>query len=233
MTRFIEDLGIERLFSADVKSACLRPSELDDDTLSPLEQVMLGDVAPQRRRDFVAGRRCASRCMELLGHAPAPVLIGPQREPVWPPGLIGSITHTEGLAAAAVARVSSVRGIGIDAERNLPLPPRILELIATAAEREWAARIDPSMISNPGCLLFCVKEATYKVWYPLTRRWLGFEDVTVEFNIESESFVVAILERGPIQQLFGRYSIAEGLVVAAIELENVEIQGRGSAVATG
>jgi 4'-phosphopantetheinyl transferase EntD len=29
-------------------------------------------------------------------------------------------------------------------------------------------------------VLFCIKESTYKAWFPLTHRWLGFEDASVD-----------------------------------------------------
>ena len=33
-------------------------------------------------------------------------------------------------------------------------------------------------------ILFCAKEATYKAWYPVTRRWLGFEDAHIVFDVD-------------------------------------------------
>ena len=35
-------------------------------------------------------------------------------------------------------------------------------------------------------ILFCAKEATYKAWFPLTRRWLGFEDAHIIFDVNSD-----------------------------------------------
>ena len=33
-------------------------------------------------------------------------------------------------------------------------------------------------------ILFCAKEATYKAWFPLTHRWLGFEDAHIVFDVD-------------------------------------------------
>ena len=33
-------------------------------------------------------------------------------------------------------------------------------------------------------ILFCAKEATYKAWFPLTKRWLGFEDAHIVFDLD-------------------------------------------------
>ena len=34
-------------------------------------------------------------------------------------------------------------------------------------------------------ILFCAKEATYKAWFPLTQRWLGFEDAHITFDVDA------------------------------------------------
>ena len=77
-------------------------------------------------------------------------------------------------------------------------------------------------------ILFCDKEATYKAWYPLTRRWLGFEDAHIVFDVDSNGaageFVSQILidpsalSGPPLQALRGRWSVREGLVLTAIVL---------------
>jgi 4'-phosphopantetheinyl transferase EntD len=78
-------------------------------------------------------------------------------------------------------------------------------------------------------ILFCAKEATYKAWFPLTERWLGFEDAHISFAIDagadgSGSFVSRILidpearSGPPLTELTGRWSVADGLALAAIVL---------------
>ena len=57
-------------------------------------------AVPQRRREFFAGRLAAHRAMEALGHLPEPVPMGQDRAPVWPQGLVGSISHGAGACAA-------------------------------------------------------------------------------------------------------------------------------------
>jgi 4'-phosphopantetheinyl transferase EntD len=50
--------------------------------------------------------------------------------------MVGSITHCRGYRGAAVARAAEVPGIGVDAEPHLPLPERLLALVALASERD-------------------------------------------------------------------------------------------------
>src|SRR5437667_3257012 len=63
-------------------------------------------AVPKRRLEFAAGRQCAHEALRVLapldGHSPIGIAL--DRSPVWPPGFVGSIAHTQGFASAAVAR---------------------------------------------------------------------------------------------------------------------------------
>ena len=207
----------DTLFSDDVAFAA--SDEVDRSPhLLPEEEDVLGPVSDMRRREFTLGRACARQCMLALDREMAPVLIGAGREPLWPAGLVGSITHTGSFAAAAIAPTTVLRGVGLDAEPHAPLPRGVLERISTVGERSWVHRVDPGVLPHPGRLLFCAKEATYKVWYPLAHRWLEFGDVSIEFDESSDRFRAHVLVDGPFRELDGRYTIVDGLIIAGIEL---------------
>lgn len=88
--------------------------ELEDYPLSPEEELSLGRVVQNRKREFATGRACAHRANRAMGLTPSPILVGAGREPIWPSGVTGSITHCRGLCAAAVASSDEVRSIGLD-----------------------------------------------------------------------------------------------------------------------
>jgi 4'-phosphopantetheinyl transferase EntD len=77
-------------------------------------------------------------------------------------------------------------------------------------------------------ILFCAKEATYKAWFPLTRRWLGFEDAHITFGVDSSgqtgSFTSEILidpdalSGPPLTSLAGRWAVRNGIALTAIVL---------------
>ena len=77
-------------------------------------------------------------------------------------------------------------------------------------------------------ILFCAKEATYKAWYPLTKRWLGFEVAHITFEVDGsgvagtfESVILidgATLSGPPLSTLAGRWSVQRDLVLNAIVL---------------
>ena len=92
---------IGTLLAGPIEVVELRGGE--PDPLLPAERAALGQVVDGRRRDFAAGRHCARRALARLVGSPEPILSGPDREPVWPQGIVGSITHCDGYRAAAVA----------------------------------------------------------------------------------------------------------------------------------
>src|SRR5262245_21280577 len=119
---------IERLLPDYV--ACAE-SQGDDSsaTLLPEEAPAVGRAIEARIREFTTARSCARRAMARFGVPPRPILSGPRREPLWPDGYVGSITHCDGYRAAAVARQQDALAIGIDAEPHEPLPPEIVALV--------------------------------------------------------------------------------------------------------
>lgn len=140
-------------------------------------------TAELRRREFEMGRACASRALEMLGETVAPVPRSHHGGPLWPGGIVGSITHCLGYVAAAVGRSSLFASIGIDAEPNEPTSDGVLALIASQQE---IRRLKELYASKRGVhwsrVLFSAKEAVYKAWFPLEQRWIGFQDVDVSIN---------------------------------------------------
>jgi len=197
-----------------------------DDTearLLPGEQEVVGRAVEKRRREFATGRACARAALERLGLPPLPIRSGEKGEPLWPDGVVGSITHCDGYRAGAVARRAEVLTLGIDAEPHAPLPEGLLPDIAVPEERPHLAELRRE---RPGVhwdrLLFSAKESVYKAWFPLARRWLGFEDARLEIEPGSGSFSARLLVPGPtiggapLRGFEGRWLVRDGLVVTAI-----------------
>jgi 4'-phosphopantetheinyl transferase EntD len=185
--------------------------------LFPEEEAAVARAVDKRRYEFATGRRCARLALERLGLPAGPVPVGANREPLWPDGVVGSITHCAGYRAAAVARSTDVTGVGIDAEPHEPLPDGLLTTVARPAEVAHLADLGhrhPQVAWDR--LLFCAKEAVYKVWYPVTRRWLGFEEAEVVFDPATGTFSAALLVPAPLENLPGRYLVANGLLLAAV-----------------
>ena len=177
---------------------------MPESTLFDVERATLGDAIAPRRREFAAARWCARNALERLGLPRAAVPSGDSGEPLWPAGVVGSITHCAGYRASAVARAADVRSIGIDAEPDAPLPPGVLRSIATAGDVATAAGVCADR------LLFSAKEAAFKAWFPMTGRSIGFEDVAV--RIDGSAFEARI----GADELRGRWAVAGGLIGTAV-----------------
>ncbi|OAA29229.1 phosphopantetheinyl transferase component of siderophore synthetase [Frankia sp. EI5c] len=217
-----------------------------DARLFPAEAAVLTRAVDKRRREFTTGRICAHRALEALGVPAIPILPGEHREPRWPAGVVGSITHTAGYRAAAVARVTAGRpvSVGIDAEPNEATPGGVLREISLPEERELLtelARAHPEVSWDR--LLFSAKESVYKAWFPLARRWLGFDDARLTLTVDEDTtgataghgvtghgaalvargaFQARLLVPGPrlpageLTGFTGRWAVGRGLIVTAI-----------------
>ncbi len=191
--------------------------------LFPEEATLVARATEKRRREFTTGRECARGALAALGVAAAPILRGYRGAPLWPDGIVGSITHCAGYCAAAVARTQDLLTIGLDAEPNAALPGGVLELISLPAER---ARLRELAVAAPETgwdrLLFCAKEAVYKAWFPLTGRWLGFADADITIDATERAFTARIQVPAPVingsalTSFTGRWLANEDLILAAI-----------------
>jgi 4'-phosphopantetheinyl transferase EntD len=191
----------------------------------PGEEDLIADAVDSRRCEFVTARRCAREALATLGYAPAPIRMGSKREPLWPPGVVGSITHTTGFRAAAVAPKTICASVGIDAEQNLPLPDGVKDYITVAEESEMLAALARAAPCRQWArLLFCAKEAVYKAWYPLTGRWLDFTDARLTID-PAGTFTATLSIDGhrpdsapELNQLHGRFLIAGDLIASAVTI---------------
>lgn len=179
------------------------------------EALAVARAVPARRTEYAAVRVCARDALDALGAGRPAVPSAPDRSPVWPTGVVGALTHCEGYRAAAVARAAAWRGVGIDAEPLAPLPPGVGALVMSDDERAALRDLDPAL--HPDRVLFSAKESVYKVWYPVVRAWLGFEDVRVRLG--DGTFTAHVDRAGlGVGTLRGRWATGDGLVVTALTL---------------
>jgi enterobactin synthetase component D / holo-[acyl-carrier protein] synthase len=197
-------------------------TEHDEEPCFPEEEVALAAAGPVRRRDFIAVRICARQAMARLGQPPRPLLPGPSGAPVWPPGIVGSMTHCSGYRAAAVARPRVVAGLGIDAEPHVALAPEVVEV--TCREEELAGLPDdPRDAIHWSTILFSAKESVYKTWYPLVGTWLDFHDVRISLAVDGTFTVAAAPDRRPVgshmlSEFRGSWAVNRGLVATSVLL---------------
>jgi 4'-phosphopantetheinyl transferase EntD len=191
--------------------------------LYPEEELAVGRAVEKRRREFTTARMCARAALDQLGLPVAPIPSGERGAPQWPAGVVGSITHCDGYRACALGRSSEFVTIGIDAERNAPLPDGLLGDIARPEELPLLRMLE---LDRPEVhwdrLLFSAKESVYKAWFPLAKRWLGFEDATIVFDSSAGTFMCRLLVSGPplgggpLRGFSGRWMVHDEIIATAI-----------------
>lgn len=207
-------------------------ADLPDARLFPEEEVVIARAVDKRRREFTTARACARSALQRLGIEPAPIVRGKGGAPRWPDGVVGSITHCSGYRACAVAFSRHMTSIGIDAEPNEEAPDGVIGTVTDHAERAHLADL---AAADTGIswdrLLFSAKESVYKTWFPLTGRWLGFGDASVEIDPVARSFTARLRVPGPIVNgvphgtFSGRWIVSDGLIVTAIAIETAQERG--------
>ncbi|WP_052265242.1 4'-phosphopantetheinyl transferase superfamily protein [Ruegeria sp. ANG-R] len=183
--------------------------------LWPEEEVAAERMTRKRRNEFTVGREAARAAMIDLGLQPAAISMGPDRAPIWPAGLTGSISHCNHAAVALVANINRNLSIGVDIEETTPLDPTIWETVLTSEELRWLAAQPKNSRGDIAKQMFSAKEAVYKAQYPLTETFLSFQDVSLAQN--RQGFVATA--RGPEirlkpQQVF--CEVFETLVVSIV-----------------
>ena len=157
--------------------------------LYPEERAAIAGAVYRRRLEFSAGRACARQAMDALGLPAAAIPVSTDRTPIWPEGVIGSISHSTKKCAAAVALHSDgITAIGLDIEEASPLEEEFSEEICTTGERDWLAS---RPVGERGLLLkaiFCAKESAYKCQYTLTRTIFDFDVLRIEMNLPEGQF---------------------------------------------
>ena len=219
----IDEILPAALVGVEARSEALTAS------LLPEEERTVGTAPQARRREFATGRACARDALRRLGLPGDAIPAGPGGEPLWPAGVVGSITHCAGFWACAVGRERDCASVGIDAEIDAPLPAGVLEVVASPGERDALGEFASPTFET---VLFSAKEAVFKAWYPLVRAWLGFEDVTLRIHpgggVHADLLVAGPLIDGrPLSGFDGRWVARDGLVVTAIVVPRRPAPGAG------
>lgn len=152
------------------------PPKVSFQKLPPAERALVLHAVAKRQREFATGRVLARRLLRDIGLSNFSIGRREDRTPIWPPGIIGSISHCDDMCVVAIApEDAGIRSVGIDVEPAEPLPREIWEVIASHDELRGlgGANCDMGLAIRR---LFSAKEAFYKCIYPLVQS-LGFHDV--------------------------------------------------------
>ena len=213
--------GIRTLFPS-----CARVFEATPDlweaALAPAEEPFIEAAVPSRQREFRAGRACARGALRALGVAPGAIPVGSDRAPIWPAGVVGSITHTRGYCAAVVGLREDFGGLGIDAECRDAVGANHVPDVCTTEEIRWIEATGSTAV-DWSALLFSAKESLYKALHPMLGGViLDFHDASVPRPPRDGSFWIQVAAArrpaGVSRLLRGSYLLTEIHVITGLGL---------------
>ncbi|MEM8868080.1 MAG: 4'-phosphopantetheinyl transferase superfamily protein [Verrucomicrobiota bacterium] len=152
----------------------------------PDEATLREKAGPGRKQEFITGRRCARAALAQLGQAAGAILADEQGAPLWPKDFVGSISHSKGFCAAIVAGSEHFRALGLDLEQTNRLRPSAHKHVVHPREMLF---VDEEQVR--ATLLFSLKEAFYKLQFPLFAAQPGFQDVHFEVDLSGGSAAIA------------------------------------------
>lgn len=157
---FEASIGYAAAWSSHALGSALLPEEV---AVAPRGRSL------RRRLAFDVGRAAAHAALRACGRAVCPVLRASTGAPLWPLGIVGSISHTEiggvVFGVAAIASADMFAGVGLDLERIRPLSVRALERLFSPHEVAWA-RSERAAYALRSTALFAAREALFKAVSP-------------------------------------------------------------------
>jgi 4'-phosphopantetheinyl transferase EntD len=206
------ETALAALFPADVAVALCSLSAADPRDLWPAERQAVTGAVAQRLAEYAAGRQAARTALMALGLPPVALPMGPDRAPIWPDGIAGSIAHAAGLAVA-VARPGAP--LGVDVEDDSPLPEDLWPTLTSPEERAAFPQGDTGQQVRR---VFAAKEALFKAQPQGARAMFGFDAVRVTL-VENGFDAQFLTNAGAFRSgetFRGRLALIEGLILAGV-----------------
>ena len=157
----------------------------------------------RRQAEFFFGRWVARTALLEGGLPCVAVPRDTSGAPLWPPSTVGSITHIDGLAAAAIASRSSHRYMGLDLERLAVGENQhaLRRLVIDQDELQLLEALDARELDLWVTLAFSAKESFYKAAYPSVGRFFDFTAVRiVSVDLSAGQMLLEIVE--PLTSVF-------------------------------
>lgn len=213
--------AIHGLFDIPVSVVLSDPKAPDDGLMGPETEAM-ARASEARRREFAAGRRAAREAMLLMGRRRVPVPAGPDRAPIWPTGLTGSISHNDSTCIATLAERHATRSLGIDIEDDTALAADLVQEVCTLAERAWLASQPQAARLRLAKLLFSAKECAFKCQYPVSGEMFDFQTLDITPDLDTGQFEATFTRDVPgfarNACVPGRFERVDGMIVTGMAL---------------
>ena len=166
--------------------------------LSADERAHIGHAVESRQFAYATGRYLARRALAETGVAASSIPTHASRRPVWPEGVVGSITHSRRYAIAVVGVRTGLAGIGVDLEVDGRVTEDIAETVMSPDERNWCEGLVLRGAGPPPTAYtanFSAKEAVFKAVNPIVGLMVGFREVEIRWLAEERAFTATYVGR--------------------------------------
>lgn len=201
MTEWIPGLADLLELPPDIKLSGLtlpiNPTSMNASGIVPTnwsELSMAKGMSLKRRNEFLAGRLCAFQALSAMGITAEFPLPAQDRLPVWPSGVLGSISHCASVAVAMAAPASRFHALGIDVETliDADVAQNIRRSVGRDYELDCLEQIIPCFARSL-TLLFSAKETLYKALYPFSRQYKDFHAAEI-ISCQAKALVLRLTE---------------------------------------
>ena len=139
---------------------------------------------PKRQAEYFHGRLAARRALGAFGLSAYEIGTGNSREPLWPAGIMGGITHNRHYAAAVVLDMAANGGLGIGIDIESAATPAdeqaLLASVVAPAEQAYLRSIDVQLPFNLLLsMVFSAKESFFKASFNTVGRFFDFDAITL------------------------------------------------------
>lgn len=180
------------------------------DRLGVIWPAALRHAAIKRKAEYLAGRHVAQMALKELGWAGYHIATANDRSPVWPDGVVGTITHTAQHAVCSVARRAAVRAVGIDAELFMSheLGTQVRSILVSDAETAYLQSL-PMAFEQALTIVFSAKESLYKALYPEVKAFFDFTAAEV-LHLDGERCAFSLRLQLDLGDRWGMGAVVEG-----------------------
>lgn len=172
------------------------------------ELAIVKDYGAKRITDFCTGRYCLRKSTEALAFS-GEILVGERGRPLLPGHITASLSHSRKLSGAIAGHKDRYLSVGLDIETNGRVYRDMWYLLFTKNETLYLDSLDEERRSYMSTVFFSMKEAFYKLQYPLTNIFLDFPEV--EIVVKDEAFYVKVLRH--VSGLFTEGKLVQGHVI--------------------
>jgi len=218
---------VDRLFGPSVSGVVTRLDGVIPEARYADEARAVASAVVRRRHEFLVGRACAHAALAAIGRDSGPIAVGARRQPVWPPGVVGSIAHGGDWAGAVVTATVGVAGLGLDIEPlGPPLAAGVETLVLTAGERRRLPAGDASA-RRWAKVAFTAKEAVFKALNPSTGWALDHADVEIDLDLAAARWQATVHERFAMEGLWltGRFEVVDDHLFTGVLCSNSNTHG--------